>query len=88
MEISFDPAKDAANIQERRIPLAFGAVIPARAAGELEDNRQDYGEVRQRPFAEVEGKWFQCVYTLRGDVRHVITMHRIDEKRIKRWLNR
>jgi hypothetical protein len=24
MEISFDPAKDAANIQERGIPLAFG----------------------------------------------------------------
>jgi uncharacterized DUF497 family protein len=53
MEISFDPAKDAANIQERGIPLAFGAVILARAVGELEDTRQDYGEVRQRAFAKV-----------------------------------
>jgi uncharacterized protein len=88
MEISFDPAKDAANIQERGIPLAFGAVLLARAVGELEDTRRDYGEVRQRAFAEVEGKWFQCVYTLRGDVRHIITVHRIDEKRVKRWLNR
>jgi uncharacterized protein len=88
MDISFDPAKDAANVQERGILLAFGAVILARVVGELEDTRKDYGEVRQRAFAEVEGKWFQCVYTLRGDVRHIITVHRIDEKRVKRWLNR
>jgi uncharacterized DUF497 family protein len=88
VEISFDPVKDAANIQARGIPLAFGAVILARAVGELEDTRQDYGEVRQRAFAAVEGKWFQCVNTRRGDVRHIITGHRIDEKRVKRWLNR
>jgi uncharacterized protein len=88
MEISFDPIKDAANVQERGIPLTFGAIILAHAVGELEDTRKDYGEVRQRAFAEVEGKWFQCVYTLRGDVRHIITVHRIDEKRVKRWLNR
>ena len=68
--------------------LAFGAVILARAVGELEDTRQDYGEVRLRAFAEVEGKWFQYVYTLRGDVRHIITVYRIDGKRVKRWLNR
>jgi uncharacterized protein len=88
MEISFDPAKDAANVQERGIPLAFGVVILARAVGELEDTRHDYGEARLRAFAEVEGKWFQCVYTLRGNVRHIITVHRVDEKRVKRWLNR
>jgi uncharacterized DUF497 family protein len=88
METSFDPAKDAANIQERGIPLAFGAVILARAVGEIEDIRKDYGEIRNRAFAEVEGKWFQCVYTLRGDVRHIITVHRIDEKRVQRWLSR
>jgi uncharacterized DUF497 family protein len=88
MEISFDPAKNAANVQERGIPLTFGAIILARAVGELEDTRQNYGEVRRRAFAEVEGKWFQCVYTRRGDVRHIITVHRIDEKKVKRWLNR
>ena len=88
MEISFDPAKDAANVQERGIPPAFGAVILARAVGELDDTRQDYGEIRQRAFAEVDGKWFQCVYTRCGDVWHIITVHRIDEKRVKRWLNR
>jgi uncharacterized protein len=88
METSFDLAKDTANIQERGIPLAFGAVILARAVGEIEDTRKDYGEVRQRAFAEIEGKWFQCVYTLRGNVRPIITVHRINEKRVKRWLGR
>jgi hypothetical protein len=52
------------------------------------DTRKDYGEVRHRAFAEIEGKWFQCVYTLRGDVRHIITVHRINEKRVRRWLSR
>lgn len=88
MEISFDLAKDTANIQERGIPLVFGAVILARAVGKIEDTRKDYGEVRKRAFAEIEGKWFQCVYTLRGTVRHIITVHRINEKRVKRWLSR
>jgi hypothetical protein len=67
METSFDPAKDAANIQERGIPLTFGAVILARAVGEIEDTRKN---------------------TLRGNVRHIITVHRIDEKRVQRWLSR
>ncbi|WP_428493634.1 BrnT family toxin [Rhodopila sp.] len=87
MEISFDPVKDAANTQERGIPLAFAAVVLAHAVGEIEDIRKDYGEVRQRAFGEVEGRWFQCVYTLRGKVRHIITVHRIEERRVKRWLN-
>jgi uncharacterized protein len=62
METSFNLAKDTANIEERGIPLAFGAVILARAVGEIEDTRKDYGEIRQRAFAGIEGKWFQCVY--------------------------
>jgi hypothetical protein len=42
-EITFDPAKDAANICTRGISLAFGAVVIANAIGQVEDNRFDYG---------------------------------------------
>jgi uncharacterized DUF497 family protein len=80
--------KDAASVRERGIPLSLGEVILGNAAGEIEDTRKDYGEARSRAFGEVEGKWFQCVYTLRGETRHIITVHRIDEKRVRRWLNR
>ena len=89
MEISFDPAKDAANIQERGIPLAFGAVILARAVGELEDYPP--GLWRGSPAGIRRGRGQMVpmrLHTPRGDVRHIITVHRIDEKRVKRWLNR
>jgi uncharacterized DUF497 family protein len=55
MEITFDPAKDAANIRTRGIPLAFGAVVIANAIGQVEYGRFDYGENRLKAFAQIEG---------------------------------
>ena len=74
MEIEFDPAKDAANIRRRGIPLAFGEIVLANLEGEIEDTRRDYGEVRVKAFGQVAGVWFECVYTMRGRVTHIISV--------------
>lgn len=86
VEIDFDPAKDAENIRRRGIPLLFAAEVFANAAGEVEDTRRDYGEVRVKAFGRVEGVLFSCTYTVRGPVRWVITVHRVREKEMLRWL--
>ena len=88
MEVEFDARKNAENIRKHGISFQRAEDFDMDSALIKTDNSQDYGEVRRRAFAEVEGKWFQCVYTLRGDVRHIITVHRINEKRVKRWLSR
>jgi uncharacterized DUF497 family protein len=86
VKISVDPAKDARNRRERGIPLAFGAVVLTNRIGEVEDTRRDYGEMRIKAFGRVDGLMFCCVYTMRGEVTHVITVHRVSEKEAGRWL--
>jgi uncharacterized protein len=86
MEIDFDPAKDADNVRLRGISLAFGANVLANAFGQIEDTRKDYGETRMKAFGQVAGRWFECVYTVRNAVAHVISVHRVREKEVMRWL--
>lgn len=56
------------------------------AVGEVEDARRDYGEARFRVFGYVEGRLFACTYTPRGRVLRVISVHRVREKEMRRWL--
>ncbi len=86
MEIEFDPAKDAENRRRRGIPLPFGALVLERRIGEVEDRRRDYGEARYRAFGMIDGVWFACVYTMRGDVTRIISVHRVRDKEVRRWL--
>lgn len=86
MEIEFDPAKDADNRRRRGIPLSFGALVLESRIGELEDTRRDYGEARHRAFGLVGGVWFVCVYTMRGRVTRIISVHRVREQEVRRWL--
>jgi hypothetical protein len=86
MKIGYDPAKDAANIRDRGLSLAFGATVLAHRIGEVEDTRKAYGETRIKAFGEVEGRLFCCVYTMRGDVHHIITVHRVRPREARKWL--
>jgi len=88
VEISFDPAKDAASFRKHGISLAFGAIVMASAVGQIEDTRHPYGESRMKAFAEIDGRWFGCAYTMRGAVRHAITIHRLRHKEVVKWLIR
>lgn len=42
----------------------------------VEDLRRDYGEQRMRPFVHGEGRPYVVVYTMRGDVRWIISFRR------------
>jgi uncharacterized protein len=86
MEIEFDPAKDAANRQEHGVSLMFGEVVLSNAAGEVEDTRQNYAETRKKAFAQINGLWFECVYTMNGTVYRIISVHRVREREVRRWL--
>jgi uncharacterized DUF497 family protein len=87
-EIRFDPAKNERNIHERGIPLASGAIVLANQVGEVGDTRHVYKETRKKAFGQIDGRWFECVYTMRGDVAHIISVHRVRQKEIMRWLAR
>ena len=80
VDIEFDVDKDAENIRQRGISLAFGAVIIKTAFGQVEDTRRDYGEVRMKAFAECNGLWFCCTYTERGTMTRIVSVHRVSRK--------
>ncbi len=52
----------------------------------MEDARRDYGETRIKAFGLVEGVLFACIYTMRGEVFRILSVHRVREKEARRWL--
>jgi uncharacterized DUF497 family protein len=66
VNIEFDPAKDAANLGKHGISLAEAAEFDFTTAVVIRDDRFDYGEVRYRVFAYVEGQGRCLVFTVTG----------------------
>ena len=86
MDFSFDPAKNVQNLEKHKLPLAFGVSVLMNMFGEVEDRRRDYGEKRMKAFARLGGSWFQCTYTMRGTVAHIINVHRTSSREMQKWL--
>jgi uncharacterized DUF497 family protein len=86
VDIDFDPAKDAQNIAKHGVSLSFAAVVLADAIGAVGDSRHDYRETRIKAFAQIDGVFFGCVYTMRDDVAWIISVHRVREREVRRWL--
>ncbi|MEF2148385.1 BrnT family toxin [Luteimonas sp. FXH3W] len=47
---------------------------------EVEDNRQDYGETRLLCFGYLAGRLVVIGYTPRGEVRHIFSMRKANER--------
>lgn len=62
MEITFDPSKDAANIERRGLSLALAGEIDWGYAYEWQDERKDYGEVRMLALAPIGERLFCVAY--------------------------
>lgn len=84
MNITFDPAKNAANITKHGLSFEDFAGFDA-APAVVEDDRYDYGEVRLRAFGRINGAAFCLVFTMRGDATHAISFRRAHEKEMRRY---
>lgn len=84
MDTTFDPAKDAINIEKHKLSLAdfqgFDGV-PNVAV----DDRFDYGEVRYQARGRIDGKGYCLVYTVRETGLHLISFRRAREKEMRRY---
>jgi uncharacterized protein len=76
LQIEFDPAKDARNLQMRGISLAEAV----RLLQGFVDDRRDYGEPRIVSIGEIAGVEFICVYVRRGETYRVISLRRASRK--------
>jgi uncharacterized DUF497 family protein len=85
MRISFDPAKNARNIAERDLPFELVAQFEWNSAIAEEDRRKDYGERRVRVFGLIKKRLHVAVFTMRGEVMHVISLRKANQKEVKRY---
>ena len=74
METSFDSAKNAANIAKHALSLADFDGFDAQPVVVVDD-RFDYGETRYLAFGRIDGLGHCLVFTMRGDVFHLIGAH-------------
>ena len=85
MRITFDPAKDTANIAKHGVSLTFAAQImadPHRV--EILDLRFDYGEDRWAVFGTVENR--VCIHTPRGETRRIISVRKANDRETSQYL--
>lgn len=80
MDIEFDPAKDAANIEKHGVSLS--RAVDMEQAIVVTDDRFD--EPRFRIYGLIEGIAHCAAVTLRGDVVRVISLRRAHAKEMKR----
>lgn len=67
-DISFDPAKNEANIAKHGLSLTVVAEVIANRPRTLKDERFDYGETRYVTFGYVGNRLDVAVWTMRGDL--------------------
>lgn len=88
MEISFDPAKRDATLQERKIAFEEARIVFEGRTLIFEDNRRDYGERRMICVGLLHGRMVIVGYVQRGTVRHVFTMRKANEREIAKYSHR
>ena len=85
MKISFDPKKDEQTREARGFSLAVGAEVISNQAALIVDDRRDYGEERLISFGYVDKRLYVCVYTVRGDALHIISVRKANEREIRKY---
>lgn len=80
MRIGYDLAKRARTLAERGLDFIDAAEVFAGVTVEIEDRRRDYGEPRVLCFGHLAGRMVVVGYTPRGEVRHVFSMRKANER--------
>jgi uncharacterized DUF497 family protein len=87
LKISFTPAKRDQTLAERGIDFADAAKVFDGPHAIIE-SRPGYGEQRYITPGYLDGRFVIVIWTLRGDVRHIISMRYGHGKEEERYRNR
>ncbi len=85
MQIEFDPAKDAANVQKHGVSLALALELDWDSALVWQDSRKAYGEERQSALAllPLQARVYFVAFVDRGAVRRVISLRKANAREVK-----
>lgn len=85
MQISFDPAKDAANLAKHGVSLALAAELEWDAAMTWTDARRNYGEVREVALVPLASRLYFVAYTDRAAARRIISLRKANAREVKHY---
>ncbi len=88
MDISFDPVKRATTLKHRGLDFADAGQVFMGDGATVPDLRHDYGEDRFITAGYLHGRMVVLAWTLRGSVRHVISMRYCHDDEEKVWRRR
>ena len=80
MRVSYDPANRRKTLDERGLDFKDAPEVFAGLTFEVEDTRRDYGETRMLCFGSLAGRMVVVGYTQRGEVRHIFSMRKANER--------
>jgi uncharacterized DUF497 family protein len=83
--ITYDPAKRAKTLAERRLDFEEAAIVFGGATLTLQDDRRDYGEPRFQTYGLIGRRLVMVVWTPRGAARHVISMRKCNAREKARF---
>jgi uncharacterized protein len=85
VDISFDPAKNARNIEVHGIALSRATDFDWYRALIWQDTRRDYGEQRFLALATIDSRVCVVVYTPRGGRLHVISLRKANRREVRHY---
>ncbi len=85
MDITFDPAKNARNIEERGLSFERAAEFDFESAVFVEDTRRDYGEQRWRALGLVGDRVDALVFVETESGIRVISFRKANEREVKSY---
>lgn len=80
MEIEFDPAKRDTTLEARGRDMARATEIFSGPTLTVEDDRQDYGEMRYITVGLLDDRMVVMVWTRRGETRRIISLRKANDR--------
>jgi uncharacterized DUF497 family protein len=86
ISFSSDPAKNERNIAARGISFDAARDFDFATALIGEDDRRDYGEMREVAFGFIGERIHVLVFTMRGETCHVISLRKANKREVRTYV--
>ena len=86
MNVTFDLAKDAANVAKHGVALSEAVSLDWDAAYTWLDNRRDYGEHRMVGLVPMRERLFYVVFLDRGETRRIVSLRKANGREVSRYV--
>jgi uncharacterized protein len=86
MNYEWDDNKLACNLENHKVHFNLAEQFDWETALIEPDNRKDYGEGRFAAFGLIGARLYCLVYTLRNDVKRIISLRKANPREVKRYV--